>query len=455
MGIIIKGASVVLQNSTKQLDILLENGKISALGEALPTGDHQPYNATNCIAFAGFIDGHTHLDMHTGTALTADNFASGTLAALCGGTTSIIDFATQEKGGTLIDALNIWHKKAEGRCSCNYGFHMAITDYSANILSELDTMLALGVSSFKVYMAYDALRLSDSDIYEILHKAAKLGGIVGCHCENGDLVNKLVAHQLASGNTGTLAHPLSRPPYLEAEAITRFCAIGKAANAPVHIVHVSSALGLDAVKLARNNGTKVYAEGCMQYMSLYDDVYALNNFEGAKYVCSPPLRKKADGEALWQAIQQGEINTIATDHCSFNFATQKILGIDNFAKIPNGMPSIEHRPILFLDKAIKENMPLHKTSALLSTNAAKLFGMTQKGQIEIGFDADITIYDPHNGTTITAQNMHQNVDYTPFEGTHTCGRIKAVFLNGELCAEQGEPILTCQGQYIKRNKSSL
>lgn len=455
MGVLIKGSTAVLCESEVQLDILLENGKIAALGENLPAQNHIVYNAQGCYSFAGFIDAHTHLDMNTGAAKTSDDFESGTLAALCGGTTSIIDFATQEKGGTLKQALALWHKKAENKSSCNYGFHLAITDYSDNVLTEIKDMFENGVSSFKVYMAYDSLRLKDGEIYEILKKTALLGGIVGCHCENGDIINKLITQQLTTGCTGTGAHPLSRPAYLEAEAITRFCAIGKAAKAPVHIVHVSSKAALESIKKARNEGCKVYAEGCMQYVTLFDDLYSLDNFQGAKYVCSPPLRKKTDGEALWEAFMQGEIQTIATDHCSFNFSTQKLLGKDDFSKIPNGMPGIEHRPLLFLDKALKAKMPLYKAAQLLSGNSAKLFGMNGKGQIKIGFDADITIFNPNVKTLISAATMHQNVDYTPYEGTIVQGQIAAVFLNGQLCAENGEAIKKHQGQFIKRDKSNL
>lgn len=455
MGVLIKGATAVLPESEVMLDILLENGKIAALGENLPPENHKIYNAQGCFAFAGFIDAHTHLDMDTGTAVTADDFESGTLAALCGGTTCIIDFATQEKGGTLADALSLWHKKAQNKCSCNYGFHMAITDYSHAALCEIDNMFESGVSSFKVYMAYDALRLKDGEIYEILKKTASLGGIVGCHCENGDIVNKLIAKQLFSGSRGTAAHPLSRPPYVEAEAVTRFCAIGKAADAPVHIVHVSSSAALAAIKRARIEGTKVYAEGCMQYVALFDDLYSLDSFEGAKYVCSPPLRKQADGEALWAAFEQGEIQTIATDHCSFNFKTQKILGKADFSKIPCGLPGIEHRPLLFLDKALKAKMPMHKASQLLGANAARLFGIQGKGQIKLGFDGDITLFNPHAETVISADTMHQKVDYTPYEGTKLKGQIAAVFLNGSLCAENGQPVKKHQGQFVKRGKSDL
>ncbi|MEG0877556.1 MAG: dihydropyrimidinase [Oscillospiraceae bacterium] len=454
MANLIKNGTVITENGEEKLDILMENGKIAAMSPQISGEGHSVYDAAGCIVFPGFIDAHTHLDMDNGVTVTADNFDSGTAAALCGGTTTLLDFATQNKGETLHEALTNWHKKADGNCNCNYGFHMAITDWNENVAAEIPELCEMGVTSFKLYMAYDALRLSDAAIYEVLCAVGKNHGIVGVHCENGDLVNELIKKELSLGHNGISAHPISRPDYVEAEAITRYCAIAKAANTPIHIVHLSTEQGMLAARNARKNGQKIYIEGCPQYFTLDDSLYLLPGFEGAKYVCSPPLRGKSDVKALWLALTNGEINSISTDHCSFNFATQKSLGKDNFSKIPNGMPGIEHRGAVMLSAALERGIPYSQMAKLLSGNAARLFGLyASKGSIAIGKDADITVWNPDEDFTITAAEMHQNVDYTPYEGMHLRGRIKGVFLSGELCSDSGNLLKPKQGYFTSREVS--
>ena len=450
---IIKGGTIVAPSGSYKGDLLLENGKIIKIGTGLSAPDAESFDAEGCLVFAGFIDAHTHFDMSTATATTADDFSTGTRAAVVGGTTTIIDFATQEKGETLTQALKNWHEKADGKASCNYAFHMAISDWNANTAKEINEMIAAGVTSFKLYLAYDNLRVTDAELYEILKCVGEAKGIIGVHCENGDLVNELTKERLAAGECTPEAHPKSRPDYVEAEAISRFLYIARAAGVPAHIVHLSTALGLSEVQKARATGQEVYVETCPHYLTLDDSCYSLPNFESAKFVCSPPIRSKKDIEHLWNALKSGEIGTISTDHCSFNFKVQKEQGRGDFSKIPNGMPGTEHRPAVIYTAGVCEGrITAEQMSALLSENAAKLFGMyPQKGTLAPNSDADIVVWDTAYRGKITAAEMQQNVDYTPYEGMEVCGRARNVFVAGELVVSDGKLVKELCGRYVRRN----
>ena len=450
---IIQHGTLVLPDGLMQGDLAFENGVITRVAPAIEAGAGDAVcEAAGCLVFPGFIDAHTHLDMDSGTTVTADDFASGSRAAACGGTTTLVDFATQERGGTLTDALDAWHRKAEGKCACNYAFHMAVTDWNEQTRAELPQMFERGVTSFKAYYAYDNLRLDDAQMYDLLSALRSFGGVLGVHCENGTLVNRLQRQQLDRGVTGPAGHPASRPPVVEAEAIRRLCAVAKLADSPVHIVHLSSAEGLEEVRRARAAGQKVWAETCPQYLLLDESRYHLEGFEGAKYVMSPPLRSPADREALRAAVLGGEIDTISTDHCSYRFSDQKTLGRDDFTKIPNGAPGIEHRPALIYTSFVASGlMTAAQMSRLLSENPAKLFGMwPRKGQLAQGADADITVWDPRARWVIRAEAQHQNVDYTPYEGFEAAGRARAVYVGGQLVAKDGEPSGASAGRYVKR-----
>lgn len=455
MGTIIKNGTLVTAQDEKKAEILMENGKITQIAAQIPQAGHTVYDATGCYVFPGMIDAHTHLDMSTATATTADNFDTGTAAALAGGTTTLIDFATQEKKETLHTALQNWHKKADGNSHCDYAFHMAITDWNTEVCHEIEELKNLGVTSFKLYLAYDNLRVSDAQLYEVLVAVGKAHGIVGVHCENGDLVDELTAKYKRAGDFGVSAHPKSRPDYVEAEAISRYCYVAKAANVPVHIVHVSTKMGLAEALKARAQGQKVYIESCPQYLALDDSKYELPGFEGAKYVCSPPLRGTKDVAALWQAVENGAVDSISTDHCSFRFDTQKSMGKDDFSQIPNGLPGIEHRlAVLYTDGVASKRITRSRLAALLSENAARLFGLyPQKGTLAVGTDADIVVWNPDAQWTITAEKMLQNVDYTPYEGKKITGIAKAVFLHGELAAENGAVVKRHLGHYVARGES--
>lgn len=455
MALLIQNGKIVTPKKIIPGDLLIENGKIAVIGEHLSAAGHETYDAQGCLLFPGFIDAHTHLDMSTGTALTADDFASGTAGAICGGTTTVVDFATQEKGETLKQALANWHKKADGKSACDYAFHMAITDWNEGVAAEIAELANAGVTSFKLYMAYEALRVRDGEIYKILKAVAKVHGLIGMHCENGDLVNEKIAEYRAAGKLTPKYHPLSRPDYVEAEAISRYCRIAQATGTPVHIVHLSSKQGLKEVRRARARGQKVYVETCPHYLLLDDSCYSLEKFESAKFVCSPPMRGVADQDELWVAVENGEIDTISTDHCSFNFKGQKEQGRDDFSKIPNGMPGIEYRPAAIYTAGVASGRITEgQMAALLSENTARLFGMyPHKGVLAVGSDADVVVWDPAREGVISAATHHHACDYTPYEGMKTTGGVRAVFLHGEKAVEDGKLLETNQGSYVARGES--
>lgn len=455
MDILLKGGTVVSPEGSKRLDVRIQGSSINEIGESLSPNGAKVIDVEGKLLFPGFIDTHTHFDLDAGDFFTADDFASGTKAAIAGGTTTILDFATQNKMETLKEALKHWHEKAEGRTSCDYGFHMSISDWNETTKKELEDMTKAGVTSYKIYMAYDNLKVHAGIIYEILKAVKKEGGIIGVHCENGDLVNALIKEQKELGNLSPKGHPLSRPDEVEAEAVYQLLTTARLANTPVNIVHLSTKKGFEVVKQARAKGQKVYVETCPQYLLMDDSKYELEGFESAKYVLSPPLRKIEDIECLWKALGEKQIDTIGTDHCSFHFKGQKERGLHDFSKIPNGIPGVEHRPVLMYTYGVKKNrITKEQLCAALSTNPAKLFGMyPQKGSIAVGSDADIVVWDGSYHSVITAKEQLQKADYTPYEGLPVQGRAEHVFLRGNLVVENGNVILEMSGSYVHRGAS--
>lgn len=452
MTTLIRGGELIHGHGHETADLLIEDGRIAAIGHDL-YGD-TVIDAAGCLVFPGFIDGHTHLDMPVSGTVTADDFRSGTEAALIGGTTCILDFATQDRGGTLAQALAVWHGRADGNCACDYGFHMAVTDWNERTRRELSDMADAGVTSFKAYYAYDALMLGDREMYDLLCEMKRIGGILGVHCENGPVIDLLQKQALAAGRTGPDQHPLTRPALLEGEAISRFLRLAALAGAPAWIVHLSTADGLAEIRAARARGQRVVVETCPQYLTLDDQVYTQGGFEAAKYVCSPPLRAKRDQRILWGAVEQGEIDIISTDHCSFRFAGQKELGREDFTRIPNGMPGLEHRPtVMYTAGVAAGRMTASELCRLLAEHPAKLFGLWErKGSLAVGKDADIVIFDPSAGFTISAENQHHACDYTPFEGFRTAGRVRDVFLRGTHAVQDGALRESGLGRYVKRRR---
>lgn len=453
--ILLKGGMIVSPKGTKKADVLISGEKIVAVGRHIG-GDASIVNVSGKLIFPGFIDAHTHFDLEVSDTVTADNFATGTKSAIVGGVTTVVDFATQNKGETLSEALNNWHVKAFANSSCDYAFHMAISDWRDDVREELPAMFEQGVTSFKVYMIYDAMELSDREIYEIMTELNKYGGIVGCHCENSGIIGKLREERIAAGELLPASHPKSRPDYTEAEAVRRFLTIAEAAHAPAIVVHLSTREGYNEVYRARLRGVKVYAETCPQYLLLDDSVYDRPFNESAKYICSPPLRKAEDRKILWHALHENRIDTVSTDHCSFTIE-QKRAGLSNFTRIPNGMPGVETRAILMYTYGVrKKRISLTQMCAYLSENPAKLYGMyPKKGAVRVGSDADIVIFDPSGAGVITQQSSHSACDYNPYEGVRTEGRIERVYLRGRLVYSDGEITLENSGRYVSRGTYEL
>lgn len=456
MSILIQNGTLICPAGPVKADLRVEGDKIAEIAPSLPAGDSRVIDASGKLVFPGFIDTHTHLEMNKGKPNeTADGWASGTLAALAGGTTTVLDFAEPERGASLASALEVWHSRADGIASCHYGFHMTIKGWDPTVRAELADMERAGITSYKIYFAYDNLRVSDGTALEVVRAVGERGGIVGCHCENGDLVTAGIEAQKAAGNLGPFAHPLSRPAAVEAEAVSRWLAIGELAGYPVNIVHLSTRRGLELVHMARARGQAAYVETCPQYLLLDDGKYRLSGFESAKFVLSPPLRGREDVDALWAGLEAGEIDTIGTDHCSFHFHGVKELGRGDFSKIPNGIPGVEHRPILLYTAGVAEGrISAHQFMKLLSEQPARLFGMyPRKGALAVGSDADIVILAPEHRGRVTAANQHQAADYTPYEGFETRGRVETVLLSGEMAVEDGRVVKTGRGRFVRRGPS--
>ena len=451
MQILIKNGTIVRSTGRKQADVLIKDGRIARIAAAIDAKADRVIDAKGCYVFAGFIDTHTHFDLDLGVTVTADNFETGTKAAVVGGTTTVLDFATQDRGMTMRDALELWHKKAE-KSSCNYGFHMALSEWDDAKKAEVDDMFRAGISSFKMYMVYDSMRLSDGQIYDAQKFIGARGGIIGVHCENYDVLQARIAEEKAKGHLGPTAHPLTRPQAVEAEGVARLMRIAELSHAPAWVVHLSTAEGLREVRTARKRGVEVYAETCPQYFTLDVERYA--DSDGAKFVMSPPLREAEDRAAILDGMKRREIDFIGTDHCSFTMA-QKALGKDDFTKIPNGGAGVQNRAELVYTYAVQTGaITLEQMALLLSERAARLFGMyPRKGVLREGSDADVVIFDPNAPHTISWKTNLHACDNSPYEGMEVTGKTRDVIVNGELVVEHGKLIAPYRGRYVFRNPS--
>lgn len=457
MKYLFKNGTVVSGRGTRRADVLVENEKILQVGRNLSDPLARAIDVTGKLLMPGFIDAHTHFDLDVCNTTTADDFDSGTKSAIRGGTTTIVDFACPNKGESLHHGLDLWHRKADGKCWCDYGFHMTIDDWNAEIEKEIDDMYAAGISSFKMYMTYPAMMIGDEAMYKALKKLKEKGGICGVHCENSGVINALIEEKKAAGEMGVSSHPETRPDFLEAEAVSRLLRIAQAVDIPVVIVHLTNAATLAEVTAARRRGQKVYVETCPQYLVLDDSVYYNEDFSrAARYVCAPPLRKPEDCRALWAGLRKGDIQTISTDHCAFTLA-QKNAGRGDFTKIPGGLPGVEARGELVYSFGVTtRKISLATMCKVLSENPAKLYGMfPRKGVIAPGADADIVVYDPQADHILRAEDMVSRAGYTPYEGFVTHGSVSQVWLRGKLMVENGHVIGEQEGQYIVRGKSAL
>jgi dihydropyrimidinase len=457
MKYLLKNGIVVSGDKSKKLDVLVDGEKILKLGVELVDEEATTIDVSGKLLFPGFIDGHTHFDLEVAGTVTADDFETGTKAAILGGTTMVVDFASQDKGGhTLKEGLEKWHQKADGKCSCDYSFHMSIVEWNEKTEKEIQDMIDQGITSFKLYMTYPAMIVDDCDIYKIIKKLNEMGCFAGVHCENAGVIDALIAEAKAQGRMGVENHPLVRPDTMEAEAVHRLLAIAKEANAPVMVVHLTNQKAYQEIMNARANGQKVYAETCPQYLLLEDSVYSRPNFEGAKFVCAPPIRKKEDQHCLWEALAKGEIQTVATDQCSFTLE-QKAMGKEDFTKIPGGLPGVQTRGTLLYTYGVREGkITKEQMCKVLSENPAKLYGIyPQKGTIQEGSDADIVVFDPEKESVISAKTHAYNTDNNPFEGFALHGGIDKVFLRGNLTVEGGVLVKEKIGKYIFRGKNQM
>lgn len=458
MRVLIKNGNIVTAVDNYLADVIVEDGKVEAIGRKIEVEADKVIDATNRLVIPGGIDPHTHMELPFGGTSSSDDFRTGTIAAAHGGTTTIIDFAVQYHGESLIEAIDNWHRKAEGKTAIDYSFHLIATDLPDSRMSEMRQLISEGVTSFKLFMAYPGVFLvDDATIYRAMKVAGRAGGLICMHAENGVVINEIIKEALAEGKTAPRYHALTRPTKAEAEGVHRAIAIAELADSPVYIVHLSSADALEEVREARDIGLAAYAETCPQYLFLDYSLYEREGFEGAKWVMTPPLREKWNQDKLWQGLAGNDLQVISTDHCPFCFKEQKELGRDDFTKIPNGGPGVEHRmSLVYNGGVVGERISINRFVELTSTAAAKLFGLfPRKGTIAVGSDADIVIFDPNEEMTISAATHHMNVDYSAYEGMKVRGVTKTVLSRGQVIIEDGKYTGSPgDGQFIRRSQFS-
>lgn len=454
MTTLIKNGNIITATDNYVADILIEGETIKAIGKNLNVTTDETIDATGMLIMPGGIDPHVHLDMPFMGTYSSDNYETGTRAALYGGTTTVIDFILQKQGNSLQSALQEWKGRSDNNCVGDYSFHMAVTDFNDDTKKEIKHLVEEeGITSFKTFMAYKgALMIDDRQMIGLMEEVKKCGGMINVHATNGDMIDYLIAKHKSGGKLSPLYHYLSQPEVTEAEASERFVEMAGYTGCPGYIVHLTCEGALNAVRNASYRNEKVFVETCIQYLILDASLYEQE--DGAKWVMSPPLREKKDQETLWAGINQGLVQVVATDHCPFMWE-QKLMGKDDFSKIPNGHPAIENRmELLFSEGVNKGKITLNKFVEVSSTNAAKIFGMfPKKGTIAVGSDADLCIWNPNEEHTISASTHHMNVDYSGYEGWQVKGKVKKVFLRGKLVIDNNE----CKvdkgfGKFVKRNK---
>ena len=457
MSVLIKGGRVVTATDSYVGDVLVEGEQIVKLGVSLSADADLVIDATGKLVLPGAIDPHTHLDMPFGGTVTVDDVTSGQTAAAFGGTTCHVDFVIQTPGDSFANALAGWHEKRDGKAIIDNGFHMAVTDLKdGGSLEELATLPAQGVTSYKLFMAYKgALMVDDETLFRTMQVARETGALVMVHAENGDAIDVLVKEALAAGHTAPVYHALTRPPELEGEATNRAIQLARIAGAPLYVVHVSCKESVDPIAKARRAGWDVWGETCTQYFFVDQSFLERPDFEGAKFVYTPPPRPKANQDILWDAVRTDVLSAISTDHCAFLWDGQKTIGRDDFSKIPNGGPGLENRVHMIHEFGVRTGrITLNRMVELLATNPAKLFGLyPRKGTIAPGSDADIVIFDPNRKKTITAAEQHSKSDYNLYEGTEVTGDIDTVLIRGAVVVDGGElKVSPGFGQYVARAK---
>ena len=455
MSILIKNGRIITATDDYVADIFIEGETISAIGKNLNVTADEVIDASGKLVMPGGIDPHVHLDMPFMGTYSSDNYETGTRAALYGGTTTVIDFILQTQGKSLQSALQEWRGRSDNNAVGDYSFHMAVTDFNSETKKEIQHFIEQeGITSFKTFMAYKgALMIDDRQMIGLMEEVKKHGGLINVHATNGDMIDYLIAKHKEEGKLSPLYHYLSQPEVTEAEASERFVDMINYTGCPGYIVHLTCEGALNAVRNATRRNQNLFVETCIQYLILDASLYE-QNFEGAKWVMSPPLREKKDQETLWAGLNQGLVQVVATDHCPFVWE-QKLMGKDDFSKIPNGHPAIENRmELLFSEGVNKGRITLNKYVEVASTNAAKIFGMfPKKGTIAVDSDADIVLFDANEKHTLSAKTHHMNVDYSGYEGWEVKGKVKTVLLRGQVVIDNNEcKVQKGYGQFVKRNK---
>jgi dihydropyrimidinase len=454
---LIRGGLVITASDESAVDVLIEDEKVVALADpAFAQGwtADTVIDATGKYVIPGGVDAHTHMELPFGGTFASDTFETGTRAAAWGGTTTIVDFAVQSMGKSLREGLDAWHAKADGNCAIDYAFHMIMADVNEGSLKEMEGLVGEGITSFKLFMAYPGVFYSDDGkVLRALQKGAETGGMIMMHAENGIAIDVLVAQALERGNTDPKYHGVVRHALLEAEATHRAIRLAQVAGAPIYIVHLSAAEALAEVSRARGDGYNAFAETCPQYLFLDVDDLARPGFEGAKYVCSTPLRPVEHQAALWRGLRTDDLSVVSTDHCPFCFKDQKELGVGDFSKIPNGLPGVETRMDLLHQAVLDGHIGRRRWIEIACATPAKMFGLyPRKGTIAPGADADVVVYDPNAQQVLSAETHHMNVDYSCYEGRTVTGRAETVLSRGRVVVDKGEYLgAPGHGRFLRRD----
>ncbi|MFN8234352.1 MAG: dihydropyrimidinase [Actinomycetota bacterium] len=457
MRTLISGGTVVTATETTQADVVIEDEKVAAIGVGIPVEADVTIDATDRYVMPGGVDVHTHMELPFGGSFCSDDFETGTRAAAFGGTTTIVDFAVQDYGGSLRQGLDMWLDKAKN-ATTDFGLHVIVREVNDGVLKEMDELVGEGVTSFKLFMAYPGVfMLDDASIFRAMRQAADSGALIMMHAENGGPIDVLVRQFLDEGKTDPVNHGLTRPAVMEGEAVHRVFKLAELAGTPAYIVHLSSRDALNAVREARDRGLPAFAETCPQYLYLSMDDMARPDFEGAKFVCSPPLRPSDHQQDLWSGLKAGDLQVVSTDHAPFNYEGQKELGRDDFSKIPNGLPSVEDRFTLLYEGVANGHIGLNRFVELVATAPARMFGLyPRKGTIAPGFDADIVIFDPNAERTISASTHHMRVDYSAYEGRKVRGLPEVVLQRGNVLVRDGKfHGAPGRGRFLPRSRTSL
>ena len=454
MSVLIEGGRIITAADDYVADVFIEDETITQIGVSLDVAADRVIDASGKYVLPGCIDPHTHFDMPFGGTITADDFQSGQTSCAFGGTTCHIDFANQTRGKSFTSGIEDWHAKAEGKAMIDYGFHIIVVDVDGGTLEDLATLPDQGVTSYKMLMAYkNVLLVDDETLFRVMELARDTGALAMIHGENGDVIDVLVKEAVANGNLDPSWHAKTRPAELEGEATNRAIQIAHIAGCPLYVVHVTCEESVEAIARARAKGWPVWGETCTQYFFMDDTYLDKPSFEAAKAVFSPPVRDKRNQPILWNAVRDDRLSAISTDHCSFRMSDQKTLGRDNFALIPNGAPGVEDRLLMIHHFGVNEGrISLNRMVELLSTNAAKLFGLyPRKGTIAPGSDADIVIFDPQKEHTISARTHHSKADYNLYEGTTVVGAPEIVLVRGNVIVEGDELVAEPGfGQFVRR-----